>query len=93
MNITQLFIYQSTLYVISDEVGRGDVSMIVTNNVRSNDVRHERLSDSTKITKWLNFGQKKPPINGGTTNPRNQRISCFSSLPLQDSISPILFNS
>tara|TARA_R110002124_G_scaffold184615_2_gene352084 strand:- start:801 stop:956 length:156 start_codon:yes stop_codon:yes gene_type:complete len=51
MNITQLFIYQSTLYVISAEVGRGDVSMIVTNNVRFKNVRNERLSDTKKITK------------------------------------------
>jgi len=82
MNITQLFIYQITLYVISAEVGRGDVSMIVTNNVRFKNVLNESPSGSKKITMCLNFGQKKPPINGGTTNPRNQRISCFSSLPL-----------
>jgi hypothetical protein len=39
------------------------------------------------------FGQKKPPINGGTANSRNQQISCFSSLPLQDSILIFLYNT
>ncbi|GAC27614.1 hypothetical protein GPAL_0734 [Glaciecola pallidula DSM 14239 = ACAM 615] len=51
------------------------------------------LLGASEIMQRLNFNQKKPPINGGTTNPRNQRISCFSSLHPQDSILLFLYNT
>jgi hypothetical protein len=56
--------------------------------------RHCRVGGNhNRVAGCFCIGKKKPPINGGTANSRNQQISCFSSLRVQDSILIFLYNT